>query len=162
MVKLGMAFGFVLLTLIVVLPATAVDCSTFPAKSLSRAECETTAARIKVLPGPDAGTANLGQVPLGTGMIPLDLSSLCGSVRQYLGVNVVLRGVTFKRLLSTDSATFGETGGCELLVSGLHRSVSFSAGGSYDIVVLPLGTTKGTNAYGATVILPHALFMGLP
>src|SRR3990172_8133 len=146
----GLAIASSFALLILVRPSSAaVDCSTFPAASLSRSECEQNiakakaAAEVEKMRGQTLGEfvpprALLKGAP---GADSLDLDTLCGSVSQYLGRTVVLREVKFKRLLNLDSGTFGE-GSCELLVSGLRRSQGFAVGEFYDIVVSPIGLSK--------------------
>jgi hypothetical protein len=133
------------------------SCNSLPSGSISRMECERNAAIKK----PESGVANLGLAAPG-GIESIEIEALCGNPLAYRGRSVALRGIKAKRTIGPGSATFGGEGTCEIIVSGLPADRSFSAGEWYDLLVLPIGTSRGTNAYGATVVVPKAIYLGLP
>ncbi len=141
-----------------------VKCDALPAGSLSRLECERTQQRLDREQREGTQKKEWSTLPpntLSAGYRSMDPDSLWANASALVGEKVIVRGLALNRILDRGEATFGTPGDHEVMVSGIPSSVRLGSSGN-DFILLGLGVTRGTNAYGGTVTVPKFRFLGQP
>ncbi|MGD0265859.1 MAG: hypothetical protein ABSD47_13025 [Candidatus Methylomirabilota bacterium] len=141
-------------------PAWAEDlCGQMPVGSLSRTECEFIQQKIAEQKEDAREREERNRLPFNLTSLVMDPDTFWANADDNIGRDVIVHGLSLNHVFGQGRATFGTPGGHEIMVHGIFPEVTLKLYGN-NVVLRPLGTESGTNAYGASVVVPLALYMG--